>query len=53
MNKLKVCKIHLLDIRPFFNFNTKLEENMDKEEKMSHCVNLNAVDDILDIYKNT
>ena len=54
MNKLKNIQHTLIRYEDLFNknFNTNYKKMWTKEYKLSHCVNLNAVDDILDIYKN-
>lgn len=51
MNKLKNVK-HTLIKYEDFNFNTNYKKMWTKEKKISHCRNLDTVDDILDIYKN-
>ena len=54
MNKLKNVQHTLIRYEDLFNknFNTNYKKMWTKKYKLSHCVNLNAVDDILDIYKN-
>jgi len=54
MNKLKNVQHTLIRYEDLFNknLNTDYKKMWTKEYKLSHCVNLSAVDDILDMYKN-
>lgn len=51
INKLKNTEHKLIKYEDF-HFNTDYKKMWSKEKKISHCINLDTIDDILDTYRN-